>query len=181
MGIYMERTLTVLAFIITIGCTSCEQAKTHNQKNLDQPIQADTSLFAILPFDTTQHWFFKDGQPTGLSSKELSRIEHILKKCISDYNPEQEKRIEEINKEHPEYKLNKDHFIIDLSKYKRQYVPVLNAKGEKEVWINCFCNTWNSDWKKNVIFVHDGGNCYFNVKVNLTTGKYYELIVNGEA
>jgi hypothetical protein len=177
----MERIFTILAFIIIIGCASCEQAKTHHQKNLDEPIQADTSLLAILPFDTTQHWFFKDGQPTDLSSKELSQIEHILQKCISNYNPEQEKRIEEINKEHPEYKLNKNAFIIDLSKYKRQYVPVLNAKGEKEVWINCFCNTWNSDWKKNLIFVHDGGNCYFNVKVNLTTGKYYELIVNGEA
>ena len=29
--------------------------------------------------------------------------------------------------------------------------------------------------------VDDGGNCFFNVKVNLNTGQYYDLMVNGNA
>jgi hypothetical protein len=46
----------------------------------------------------------------------------------------------------------------------------LNSKGEKEVWINCFCRDGERDWRKNLVFVKDGGNCYFNLKVNLSRG-----------
>ena len=31
------------------------------------------------------------------------------------------------------------------------------------------------------MIVDDGGNCYFNFKINLTTKKFYDLRVNGEA
>ena len=37
------------------------------------------------------------------------------------------------------------------------------------------------DWKKYSIFIKDGGNCYFNLKINLATRQYYELRVNVEA
>jgi hypothetical protein len=46
----------------------------------------------------------------------------------------------------PSFKININHFIIDLKKYKRQYIAVTNSKGEKEVWVNCFCNTWRKNW-----------------------------------
>jgi hypothetical protein len=59
---------------------------------------------------------------------------------------------------------------------------VTNKKGEKEVWVNCFCDTWNSNrWKTEILFVEDGGNCYFNFRINLATKKYHDLGVNGEA
>lgn len=116
-----------------------------------------------------------------MTNDDLLKIEIILNKCINDYNPNQERQFKEINDKHPEYKLDKKYFIIDLTRYKRQYVAIINSKGEKEVWINCFCNTWDKNWKTNLIFVHDGGNCYFNLKINLTTRKYYELMVNGDA
>ena len=141
----------------------------------------NTSIIAILPFDTTQYWVFKNGKPTDLTEDDFMEIETILKRSIDDYNSETEKPFEAINKEHPEYKLASKNFIIDLTRYKRQYVATINSKGQKEVWVNCFCDTWNRDWKKYLIFVKDGGNCYFNLKINLATGQYYELRVNGEA
>jgi hypothetical protein len=27
------------------------------------------------------------------------------------------------------------------------------SKGEKEVWVNCFCNTWRKNWQKEFILV----------------------------
>jgi len=179
----MTRQLTLLTFILTSCLTSCGQTKTEtkNQEQNQNLYTVDTSVVAILPFDTTQYWVFKDCKPTDLTSDDLQNIETILNKCIDDYNPEQERQFKEINAKHPEYKLDKKNFTIDLTRYKRQYVAVINSKGEKEVWVNCFCNTWNKNWKTNLIMVLDGGNCYFNLKINLSTGQYYELMVNGDA
>jgi hypothetical protein len=37
------------------------------------------------------------------------------------------------------------------------------------------------DWRKELFDVMDGGNCFFELKINLTSGKYYDLNVNGDA
>ena len=174
----MTRQLIFSIIILTICLASCGQKNTETKKheNATNTIQVDTSIFVVLPFDTSQI-----GKPTHLTADDLLKIETILKSCISDYNPEQEKRFQEINDKHPEYKLDKKHFIIDLTRYKRQYMPTINSKGEKEVWVNCFCGQWDKSSRTNPVIVMDGGNCFFNLKINLTTGQYYELMVNGEA
>jgi len=179
----MTRQLTFLTVILAICLTSCGQTKTetNNKKQQRNAYTIDSSVVAILPFDTTQYGVFKDGKPTDLTNEDLQKIETILNKCVNDYNPDQEEQFKEINDKHPEYKLDKKNFTIDLTRYKRQYIAILNSKGEKEVWVNCFCGAGSQDWKKNLIFVEDGGNCYFNLKVNLTTGQYCELMVNGDA
>jgi len=179
----MIRQLIISTFFLTICLTSCEQTKTKT-KNLEQKTniyKVDTSVIAILPFDTTQYRFFKHNKPTNLTNDDLLKIEAILNQCINDYNSDQEKQFKKINNKHPEYKLDKKNFVIDLTRYKRQYIATINSNGEKEVWVNCFCNTWNENWKTNLVSVFDGGNCYFNLKINLTTEQYYELWVNGEA
>jgi hypothetical protein len=159
-----------------------------NQSEQSTTLGIDTSVIAILPYDTTQLWIFKDGRPTELSSKDISQIDTILNKCVNDYNPEQEIRFNKFNidhpefKEYPELKPPKKAFLIYLQLYKRQYVAIINLKGEKEVWVNCFCTPYFMNiWKTKPIVVEDGGNCYFNLKVNLTTGQYYDLYVNHEA
>lgn len=179
----MTRQLTILTFVLIICLTSCGHIKTEtkNKEQQQNVFNFDSSVFAILPFDTNQYWVFKDSKPSDLTNDDLQNIETILNKCINDYNPDQERQFKEINDKHPEYKLNKKNFTLDLTFYKRQYVAILNSKGEKEVWVNCFCGAGNQNWRKNLIFVKDGGNCYFNLKINLTTGHYYELMVNGNA
>ncbi|SDD00270.1 hypothetical protein [Williamwhitmania taraxaci] len=179
----MSRQLPISILISTICLISCGQKNTvtENQDQQTNTIYVDTSVIAVLPFDTTQYCVFKDSKPTNLTTDDLLKIEILLKKCINDYNPYHERQFKEINDKHPEYKLEKKSFIIDLVRYKRQYVAITNVKGEKEVWVNCFCATWNTDWRKDLILVEDGGNCFFNLKINLTTGQYYELMVNGDA
>ncbi|MDL2313262.1 hypothetical protein LJC68_10350, partial [Bacteroidales bacterium OttesenSCG-928-B11] len=175
--------LTILIFLLTISITSCGQANTSKENPNKQTgkIELDSSIIAIFPFNTTQHWIFRNNKQVDLTSDDLQKIETILTECLNDYNAEQEGKFREINDKHPEHKLNKKNFVIDLKRYKRQYVATENSKGEKEVWINCFCDTWGKNWKTNLVFVKDGGNCYFNLKINLTTGESYEFMVNGDA
>ena len=174
--------LTLLTFVLTIYLTS--NGQNYTEKNSNEQIQKnhiiDISVFVILPFDTTNYWMFKDCKPTELTNDDLQKIETILNKFISEYNPNQEIKFKEISDKHPENKLNKKNFTIDLTRYKRQYITVLNSKGQKEVWVNCFCNALKSKWKKELFLVKDGGNCYFNLKLNLTSDQYYELMVNGD-
>lgn len=78
---------------------------------------------------------------------------------------------------------------IGLMDYKKQYLPVMNGNGEKIVWINCFCVNGSNlphfssnnpnKWGEEVIIVKDGGNCYFSLFLNLNTGKFDQLVVNG--
>lgn len=174
--------ISILLSLILIS-TSCGESK--NEIRTDRSglngNNADTSVIAVFPYLPSQHWIFKDGKPADLTSKDIEDIEVLMSKCIEEYNPEQEKEFNERNLKYPEYKLDKKNFVIELKRYKRQYVAVTNNNGEKEVWVNCFCKTRNIDWKKELIQVDDGGNCYFSLKINLTTGKYYDLSVNGDA
>jgi hypothetical protein len=169
-----------LMIILLIYCLiSCGQINSKQTKL--GLLKVDTSIIAILPYDKTDKWLFKDCNPTELTSKDIDDIEMILTKCIDEYNPEQEKQFIDINSKHPEFKLDRNNFIIDLKRYKRQYIAVINSKGEKEVWINCFCSAWSGNWKAQQIQVEDGGNCFFNLKINLKTRNYYDFSVNGEA
>jgi len=70
--------------------------------------------------------------------------------------------------------------FIHLTDYKRQYIPSLNDTGQRVVWINCFCEAHGEDWKKNIVGldVMDGGNCFFNLKINLSDLTFREFAVH---
>jgi hypothetical protein len=142
----------------------------------------DSTKIAILSSELIQKYIFqKECKEAKLTDNDAIIVDSLLKKCIDKYNVEAEKEFKQIVGENSNYKPNKEDFVIDIEKYKRQYFVITNSKGEKEVWVNCFCNSWKKDWRKELIRVKDGGNCYFQVKVNLTKKKCYELIVNGSA
>jgi hypothetical protein len=42
--------------------------------------------------------------------------------------------------------------LILNGKIQKQLIAATNNKGEKEVWVNCFCR---------IYLVEDGGNCFF--------------------
>jgi hypothetical protein len=116
-----------------------------------------------------------------LTQAEIEEIEIILKQCIDAYNPDQKIQFDTISKAHPDYNLKIDNFVIDLTRYKRQYFPVINSAGQKEVWVNCFCNDFDKNWRTEMLIVDDGGNCYFNLTINLTTKTFSSFMVNGNA
>jgi hypothetical protein len=180
----MKLRLQYLILLLCFGyLTSCGQTNNGNNNFSDTKIEEriDSTKYAVIAFDTNYKWLFKNVKPTNLTLDEIRNIDIILNNCVANYNPSQQKHFDSTSKAHPDYNLKVYHFVIDLSRYNRQYIPVINEKGEKEVWVNCFCSSHNRDWRTQLISVRDGGNCYFNLKINLTHRTYYELMVNGEA
>lgn len=67
--------------------------------------------------------------------------------------------------------------------YRRQYVGIVDASGTRRIWGNFFCGDFGDNkgaWRMSVVLVKDGGDCYFNVKFDPTSGTLSELRVNGE-
>jgi len=137
------------------------------------------SRYAILNADG-EYDHFKYGvfdnitnKPTSLSANEIDKIEKIIKTEVDKHN----------KKSSHHYS-----FIRNPRRYYKQLMAVINSRGEKEVWVNCFCNSDdkslnddNSYWKKGIVSVYDGGSCYFNLRINLTTNRVYDFRVNGVA
>jgi len=73
-----------------------------------------------------------------------------------------------------------------LKKYLRQYFGYINENGERIISINFFF--WNTSdnksgkrWLNEAIDVSDGGNRYWQIKINLTTQESFDFYINGEA
>jgi len=129
----------------------------------------DTSVIAILPIDTANPWVFKNTTPSSLSIEDIQLVDKLLTDCIKAHNIK-----EDTTKEFSEY--------IDLKKYKRQYIPFINSKGEKKVYVNCFCiSDWVDYWKTSLVEIDDGGSCFFHITINLDAHKYEQLYTNGYA
>lgn len=162
------RELTTIA-ILLISLTICKGQSDfvvlQDQKTVDELI----SVFKILPEST---------MTTTLSTTELEIATRLLTKCISDYN----NQISETFKKRGEKKrYARMYQIKSISRYKVQFVPYINEKGEKEIWINGFCSDFHADWKKEIVHVFDGGNCYFTVRLNISNSKCIAVGTNGYA
>lgn len=166
--------IKLLVFYIFLCFPSCinsnKQKAASSNENSSIHFEVDTSRITVIPYEKIAiSQIFKDVISTKLALDDYKKIDNLLEKCVNDHN---------------KHTSENDFKINNLSSYKRQYIAVINSSGETEVWINCFCDYYDSDfldWKKYIVFIRDGGNCFFNVKVNLTTTQYYDLRVNGYA
>jgi hypothetical protein len=70
--------------------------------------------------------------------------------------------------------------LKDLGEYRRQYVGIL-ADGQPVIFATFFCNGYHTDWQNEIVFVLDGGSCYFEVKYDVQTGEFYYLSIHGES
>ncbi|RZT00239.1 hypothetical protein EV197_1475 [Aquimarina brevivitae] len=109
------------------------------------------------------------------TKKDIDRAHHILSTAIKN----------------DEFNFLKTPSLQDLKGYYRQYIPYINAKGEKVIKINAFCEllevppastseskVWTKmDWKNRYVDVDDGGYCYWRVVINLDRNTYYNLII----
>jgi len=171
-----------LSLFLCLILYSCGQTRISNQAHdiskpvyskdtkIDEQLIVDTSKIAILPHDTSNHWVFENSVLFQLTNQDLQTIDGLLNDCINSNNSKQD-----TTKGLSEY--------INLKNYKRQYVPFINSKGEKKVYINCFCFPGYADefdyWKKSLVDVDDGGSCFFHLTINLTSKQYEQLYTNG--
>ena len=156
--------------------------KTHGQQSTDSAIVSsfakyDTTKIAILKLRKTDyyaHKFDSTYKQATLNSSDIILIEKLLLTSIRQYNARCAKT---------GYRQSK---INNFNKvYIRQYIPVVNKFGEKEVYIFCICKYPfhdKIDWKHKLILVDDGGSCVFRLKINLTLNKVISgIAIHGSA
>jgi hypothetical protein len=166
------RSISIFAVLI-ITLAGCKFDSSNNKANTTQgPLNYDTSEIAIIAWDNTTHFFDSlKYKPATLTQDDLTRIDSLITVCITSHNDELN-----LPEQYKDYEID-----LKATDYKRQLVAVTNSIGEKEVWINCICRVRDNSWKTQIHSVKDGGPCYFNLKVNLTTRIFYDLYVNGLA
>ncbi len=175
--------LKILTLItLTISLTTCGSKKQHS-KAFVPFVDTDTTNYAVIPYDSNHHWHWEHlkFKPAPFTGSDTQILEDVLNQFVINYNRYGETDYKRVCEKHPDSKINKHYFVIDLKLYKRQYVLAFNDKGEKEVWVNCFCDWHGVNWRKYIITVADGGICYFNLRINLSTKEYYYVMVNGDA
>ncbi|WP_299765279.1 hypothetical protein [uncultured Dokdonia sp.] len=67
-----------------------------------------------------------------------------------------------------------------LENYFRQYIPYIDKNGDRIVYINAACYK-SEHWKTNLIIARDGGDCYWQLKINLDKKIMYEFHTNSIA
>ncbi|WP_153797407.1 hypothetical protein [Foetidibacter luteolus] len=65
--------------------------------------------------------------------------------------------------------------------YKRQFIVVTDSQGDKLVYVNGFCNWKNQTWLSVFVQVDDGGNCFYQMRLNLSKKKVSFFSYNGYA
>lgn len=174
--------------IILVFClSSCRKTETKDTNYQSEIIKIDSSRIAIIkydPIDVMCKRIFSNGQNAILENSDLKKIEEVLSKVIDKQNAKEIVRFQEINAAHPEEKYKLQDFIIKKKNYRQQYLVIQNSKGEKEVFVNLFCDDFPIpvDWKKKLNYgSYGGGSCFFSFKINLYTNKYYDVWFNAEA
>jgi hypothetical protein len=93
-------------------------------------------------------------------------------------------------------KNDQDSIYINLKYYMRQYIGLINAKGEKVVFVNFLRGEYIKDmeelavsepklkyesWKESWKVVSDGGNYFWKIKINIKRKYLFDFAVNGES
>ena len=146
--------------------TSSKQTERSNRTSFDtSQYTIDTSKISILTIDAGHSVQFRYAKSVELSRTDFRLTEVLLRDCINSTNDSSQ--VLKV------YTLP----FIDINNYKRQYIPFAKPNGDRFVWVNCFCADFPF-WKNKVVFVFDGGACFFNVEINLTKRAYGELYIN---
>ena len=173
----MKHTYTLFYFCLFFLLFSCKSKSVEKLDAIEQSgkLELDTSKYALITFDTAMCFpyytvakvFPNSSRVATISNSELIELEKLLQLSVFDFN----KHVKENNLPYDS---------INLSNYRIQLVVTINNSGEKEIFVNCFCST-EEDWENHLVKVLDGGECFFNVRINLSTNKYYEFSVNSLA
>jgi hypothetical protein len=119
--------------------------------------------YSIFTYDKRFYNYFEnDVKQYELTQKDLFQADKILEKCFED---------------------NKTELNRKSSQYAKQIIAVTNSKNEIELWVSCNCKDkrFENEFEYQIMQVHDGGNCHFRLKINLTKQSYSDLSINGEA
>jgi hypothetical protein len=153
-------------------CGACGSERRHPIVDLNalttSSHHVDTSAYVILQFDAKRDYFFQ--KPEDFRAATLCAAE------VDEMEPLVDSAYRQLAKELP----TNYQSLQPLSMYKRQYVAVINRKGQKEVWVNFFCEA-PEYWRRGTVDVVDGGACYLQLYINLTLRTASKLYDNAVA
>lgn len=141
------------------------------------------SKFSVLDFNQWKDVIHssKTCRAAELEDSDFLVVELILQRSVDNYN----KNKPRLNKYGmPYYRtfgIIDSKSKIDLKQYKRQYIAYHNKNGKKLVFVNCFCETYDNNWQIEFVNMMDGGECFFHVTINLSSRRYTNFNVNGNA
>jgi hypothetical protein len=171
----MEKKIKILSVItISLLLVSCSRqtqpGNTEDTRSLNRDIQYELKPNqAIVPAIEKMEWAFgknyKQWTPAG---NDIETAEKLLKECFD-------------RGKSGTLNLFQDRTLDD---YNRQFIGAVIEGGNRVILVNCFCKSEEKtlkNWKNELVLVADGGNCFFHLKVNIDTGRYYGLMVNGYA
>jgi hypothetical protein len=186
----MKRRLIMVLLGLLGGSSACQWEQTNHENNTaSQPVvylTPDTSHYAIMPLDSADLADYDSmggsSGAFGVSLVDIARAEFILREKVAQYNWQiDQHRFTGINFCADEAFGRRAHRHIKLSAYYRQYRGVYSPAGHRLVLINGLCSPLDG-WRKGLIIVEDGGNCFFFVAVDLTEPENTGLFsVHGEA
>jgi hypothetical protein len=127
---------------------------------------------------STDNTFYREDTLSGFTRFTPSTEDIELTECIIKED------LKRINKKLPSFKFVRGPNIYrHLKKYVRQYFGLINNKQEKIVFLNCFWDDREKntvrDWLEDYYNVYDGGNYYWQGKVNLITHQLFDFGVHG--
>ncbi len=156
---------SIIFFFIIASCYCNAQSSGNSQ-----PLVYDTSKIAIIPYHHGIPWIFDYDVDSSadLTQQDIADVERIFRQSVTEHN----------NKI-PDSLKKDSHHAIDLKNrdYKTQYVCTTNRKNEKIVYVCCFCDFPGIDWRT-FVFIAEQGNCFFTVKIDLTTKKYFDFALD---
>ena len=108
--------------------------------------------------------------------QQLDKIDTILVHSISEI------------KDRKLYQLKVD----SLKNYYRQYVCYKDSVGDSIIYINALHEVMyiptlpnerplKQDWQHYLIYVHDGGDCFWHIWINFSKKEQFRFIINGDA
>jgi hypothetical protein len=177
--------LLLATIILNSSCgTSIEITKTNKATNLAVKSNKfrGTIFRETYPFIMLHVSDINSTSRFTLDSEEIRQAERLLREQIKDLNSS---RPNQVNGSPVIHK--------NINKYFRQYVGFVNKNGEKVVHINFYWDRFSFTEKikgytdsrltfeDEYAIVFDGGSHYWQVNINLTTGKVSDLQVNGVA
>ena len=178
-----------ISFFFFFVLTSCRLEENQAIDTNAINILSDTMNYSVLSYDTSDiwlsAWIFPKSKPADLDSNDINDLQSIISQCVDHYNKtESLNEFKKFKKNNPKTEVNLSSFTIDITKYKRQFIAIINDKKEKEVWVNCFSEYFGdtklniNGWKNGIYRACDGGKNFFNFKINLTNKTYTDLKIN---
>ncbi|HMQ78075.1 MAG TPA: hypothetical protein PKE39_05900 [Ignavibacteria bacterium] len=174
----MHNIILISLFLFSFVCsTGDNKTVVTDPKKDNKPGNTDTKQTnfdlkpnqTIIPAAEKMEWAFgRNYKQYSPSMEDIQTAEEVLKACFTK---------EASGTANP-------FFGRKYEDYNMQFVGGELEGGDKIIWVNCFCMAESEilkKWKTEIVMVADGGNCFFNVKINLKNKEYYGLMVNGMA